>query len=243
ELREQVGALEQARAEIARHAEETRRAQRRVTESEERLRREVAELLLGRVQTRLVIASYKLAEYGPQALRGPEEAAALVAAVKEEIDALCEQDIRRASHLLHPGVIKMGLLPALHMLAERVEPALTVHVVAARDVVFLDDPLENRLDERLRLAAYRIAEEAVTNVLRHAGAQRLWIELTVAAGHLTLSVRDDGRGVDTTSLRHGLGLSSVDGRVRELSGTWSIEGAPSAGTTLTARLPLSGDSG
>ena len=109
-------------------------------------------------------------------------------------------------------------------------------------MVFLDDPLENRLDERLRLAAYRIAEEAVTNVLRHANARNVWVELSVAGGNLTLSVRDDGSGVDTSSLRHGLGLSSVDGRVRELSGTWSIEGAPSAGTTLTARLPLSGES-
>ena len=242
-LREQVAALELARAEIARHAEETRRAQQRVTEAEERLRREVAELLLGRVQTRLVIASYKLAEYERQAARGHDEAATLVAAVKEEIDALCEHDIRRASHLLHPGVIKMGLIPALHMLAERVEPALTARVGADADVVALDDPLENRLGEALRLAVYRIAEESVTNVLRHAQAQNVWVDLSLDGDSLKLVVRDDGRGLDAAQLRPGLGLSSVDGRVRELSGTWKIEGVPSAGTTLTARLPLDGGSG
>jgi two-component system sensor histidine kinase UhpB len=138
-------------------------------------------------------------------------------------------------------VIKMGLIPALHLLAERVEPALAVRVSAAPDVVLLDDPLDNRLDEALRLAAYRIAEEAVTNVLRHANAQHVWIELSFEASRLRLSVRDDGQGVDAKALRHGLGLSSVDGRVRELSGAWSIEGSPDAGTTLTARLPLSGE--
>jgi signal transduction histidine kinase len=248
-LRAQVAALQEARSEIAKHAEEARLAQRRVTEAEERLRREVAELLHGRVQTRLVIASYKLAQYEVQAAHGPAEAASLVAAVKLEIDELCEQDIRRASHLLHPGVIKMGLVPALHLLAERVEPALTVHVTPSDAVVALDDPLENKLGEALRLAAYRIAEEALSNVLQHAAAQTVWVSLSLEADgeedggtqQLVLRVRDDGRGVDTATLRPSLGLASVDGRVRELSGTWTIDAAPSQGTTLTARLPLSGE--
>ena len=244
-LREKVEALEQARAAIARHAEEARLAQGRVTEAEERLRREVADLLHGRVQTRLVIASYKLAQYEQQAAQGVGEAAALVAAVKQEIDALCDQDIRQATLLLHPGVIKMGLVPALHLLGERVEPALRVHVNPSEAVVVLDDPLENALAEGLRLAAYRIVEEALSNVLRHAGAEPVWVDLSVKTDgqgrSLTLRVRDDGVGLDATVLRPGLGLSSVDGRVREFSGTWAIEGAPSAGTTLTARLPLGGD--
>jgi len=241
-LREQLDALEQARAQIARHADEARRAQRRVTESEERLRREVAELLHGRVQTRLVIASYKLADYERHAALGLEAAAQLVSDVKQEIDELREQDIRRASHLLHPSVIRVGLVPALMLLAERVEPALRVDVRASAEVVRLDDPMANALDEDLRLAVYRIAEEALSNVLRHAAAQAVRVDVSIEvdgrAPSLILRVRDDGKGIDPGGVQPGLGLSSIDGRVREVGGTWSLDGALGGGTTLTARLPL-----
>ncbi|HEU5318646.1 MAG TPA: ATP-binding protein [Chloroflexota bacterium] len=242
ELREQVGALQRAREEVARHAEEARLAQRRVTEAEERMRREVAELLHGRVQTRLVMASYKLGGYEREAGKGAQEAGALVESVKREIDELAEQDIRRASHLLHPGVIRMGLVPALHLLAERVEPALRVEVRPTEEVVRLDDPMANALDEALRLAVYRIAEEALSNVLRHAEAKTARVEISVdgaAAGRvLTLRVSDDGKGIDPAALQARLGLASIDGRVREVNGAWSLDGAPGRGATLTARLPL-----
>jgi signal transduction histidine kinase len=242
ELREQVAALETARTEIARHAEEARLAQSRVTEAEERMRREVAELLHGRVQTRLVMASFKLGGYEREAAKGTSDAAALVESVKREIDELADQDIRRASHLLHPGVIRMGLVPALMLLAERVEPAVHVDVSPSEEVVRLDDPVTNALDEALRLAVYRIAEEALSNVLRHAEARTARVGLSVEEGEggraLVLRVADDGTGIDPAAVQARLGLASIDGRVREASGTWSLDGAPGGGTTLTARLPL-----
>jgi signal transduction histidine kinase len=243
ELREQVAALQVAREEIGRHAEEARLAQRRVTEAEERMRREVAELLHGRVQTRLVMASYKLGGYERASAKGAGEAAALVESVKREIDDLAEQDIRRASHLLHPGVIRVGLLPALMLLAERVEPALHVDVRPSDEVARLDDPVQNALEEELRLALYRIAEEALSNVVQHARARTARVELAVeSAGDqrwLVLRVTDDGAGLEPATVQPRLGLASIDGRVREGRGSWSLDGAPGEGTVLTARLPLS----
>jgi PAS domain S-box-containing protein len=94
------------------------------------------------------------------------------------------------------------------------------------------------------LAAYRIAQEAIGNALRHAQAGKIMLRLAAADGTLVMEVVDDGRGFDLQAARlqaaHGasLGLLSMEERARLAGGTLGIRSAAGAGTTVTVRLPL-----
>ena len=102
----------------------------------------------------------------------------------------------------------------------------------------LDDAANNRIPEPLRLAMYRVLEEAVNNVFRHAGAAHIVVELGLAGPSLSLLVRDDGCGFDPGAARRGLGLGIVGDRVDQAGGSWSLASAPGRGTTLRALFPL-----
>jgi len=86
------------------------------------------------------------------------------------------------------------------------------------------------------VAAYRIAAEACTNVIRHAQASRCSIEAEVWDGWLTLTVADDGRGFGAEAAV-GVGLQSLHDRADEVGGSLEIRSAP-GGTTVSSRLPL-----
>jgi signal transduction histidine kinase len=92
----------------------------------------------------------------------------------------------------------------------------------------------------VEVAAYHIGREALTNVVRHAGARHCRLRLAVKngeKGYLHLSIQDDGPGL-SGSERAGVGLSSMRARAAELGGTCTIEAEPGAGTRVTAQLPL-----
>jgi signal transduction histidine kinase len=81
----------------------------------------------------------------------------------------------------------------------------------------------------------RCAQEIVTNAIRHGAARNLWIELAAGPGGLSLSARDDGRGV--RDVQAGVGLEGIRRRVEELGGSLAIESGPGAGFALVALLP------
>jgi signal transduction histidine kinase len=88
------------------------------------------------------------------------------------------------------------------------------------------------------VAAYRIAQEALTNVVRHAHAHTCTIQLAldVGRGVLDLAIEDNGRGV-AVGQRGGVGLRSMRERAEELGGTCTLEALPQGGTRVRARLP------
>jgi signal transduction histidine kinase len=86
-------------------------------------------------------------------------------------------------------------------------------------------------------ACFRVAQEAITNVLRHARARNLWVRLYDAAGQLALSVRDDGAGFDVRSVR-GLGLAGMEERTALVGGSLELRAAPGQGTVVLATFPL-----
>ena len=92
-------------------------------------------------------------------------------------------------------------------------------------------------------ACFRIAQEAINNVLRHAVACNIWLRLFVAGDKLALSVRDDGRGFDPeTAWRdsaggESLGLASMEERATLLGGTFTVQSTPGKGTTIDVTIP------
>src|SRR5581483_11283330 len=113
-----------------------------------------------------------------------------------------EREIRQASYLLHPTFIREGLTAAVDSLAERYEGQIAINVTVSPALAALDTPVRNSIPEPLRLAAFRVVEEALGNVLRHAHAKSVAIDLRLDGNdNLEVQVCDDGCGFDVTQVR------------------------------------------
>lgn len=147
------------------------------------------------------------------------------------------QEVRRISRDLRPGVLDdLGLGPALKALIEDFGQRTGIET-EFDTVVF-----RNRLDGDAKIALYRVAQEALTNVERHAGASHVSIDLRGHARGATLRITDNGRGLtpsghaDTTG-NSGLGLRNMQERIEQLDGTLRILSSKS-GTVIEASVPL-----
>jgi signal transduction histidine kinase len=140
--------------------------------------------------------------------------------------------IRELSQLLRPPVLDLyGLVPSLEQHLRSFEQR---HNIAAS---FLASGLPERLPSETETAIYRITQEALTNVARHAHARRVRVQLNADDEHLHLEIEDDGRGLaDDDGKRGGVGLIGIRERVRALGGTMNLESA--AGVQLAVHIPL-----
>jgi signal transduction histidine kinase len=94
-----------------------------------------------------------------------------------------------------------------------------------------------RLPAATEVAAYRIVQEALTNVSRHAGAHRACVRLRCSGATLVVEVVDDGTGI-VVPRADGVGLGSMRSRAEEIGGAFELLATPGSGTTVRARLPL-----
>lgn len=227
---------------VRRQLAELQRSRRLMTIREERMRQETAEYLHGRVQSRLLHAWHQLGVTRDFIETDPQKAKELLESVRSLIDAVRETDIRQVSHALHPAVIQVGLVPAIRSLIAHLDGRLQVVLRVDPGLSRLDQPAKNRIPRFLRLAAYRVLEEALNNSYRHGGATRVEIDLDLVESPegkaLSIRLQDNGRGFDPATLRWGLGLHSLAGRVEQVGGCWNLEGKPGEGACLTAVLPL-----
>lgn len=142
-------------------------------------------------------------------------------------------DIRRLVHELRPPALdELGLAGALVAHVAQVDSAGTLAVRVRTD----PDPLPD-LSAAVEVAAYRVAREAVTNVLRHAEATRCDVTLRVAPDGLEVTVVDDGVGLPVVP-GVGVGMRSMRERAEELGGTFHAGDATGGGTEVVATLPL-----
>ena len=146
------------------------------------------------------------------------------------------QEVRRISRDLRPGVLDdLGLGPAIRTLAEDFGERTGIEVTF-ETVVF-----RNRLAEDAKIALYRVAQEAMTNIERHSGATHVEIDLRGHSRGATLKICDNGHGMETGSPSNpsgtGLGLRNMQERVEQLDGTLRILSSRS-GTIIEASVPL-----
>ncbi|HZT06159.1 MAG TPA: MASE1 domain-containing protein [Chloroflexota bacterium] len=232
-------ALAAAVAERQRAAQALVRVSAQAVAAEEETRREIAELLHGRVQSRLLLAWERLGQSERLLDTSPAESRALLNHARQTIDEVREREIRRASYRLHPPFLREGLRPAVDELAELFRGELTVTVETGPAFSAWDTTIRNHIPESLRLASYRIIEEALANAVRHGRASSVQISLDVHLERdLAIIVQDDGCGFDPTTTRYGLGLGSIEARVHQAGGSWDISSAQGTGTTVHVRLPL-----
>ncbi len=158
------------------------------------------------------------------------------ASLQKGIDGLggAIQEVRRISRDLRPGVLDdLGLGPALQALTDDFSQRTGI-VCTFETVVF-----RNRLDQEARIALYRIAQEALTNVERHAGATSVFVSLKGNRKGGQLVVRDNGAGMQWPPPKgaRGLGLRNMAERIEQLGGALKVT-SDSDGTTIVAQVPL-----
>jgi signal transduction histidine kinase len=144
------------------------------------------------------------------------------------------QDVRRLAVELRPSALDdFGLVPAIERLAGTLAEQSEL-------VVDLEARLgEQRLPAEAETALYRIVQEALTNVVKHASARRVSITLVRKEGFAVVVVEDDGLGFDPRTTRTGsLGFVGMRERVELVGGRLTVESAPGAGTTIAAEVPV-----
>jgi signal transduction histidine kinase len=149
--------------------------------------------------------------------------------------------VRELSFDLRPSLLDdLGLTAALRWYVDR--EARRADLIPA----FIVDLKEARLPPELETACFRITQEALTNVLRHAQARRIWVELKQRGAELHLTIRDDGIGFEVDAMWRrrasdgGLGLQGMRERALILSGKIEIKSAPARGTEVHVWFPLPG---
>jgi len=153
------------------------------------------------------------------------------------IDGMIER-VRQISTDLRPPLLdEVGLFPALraHVDAQRALSGVAIDLEAN------ESDNGHRLDSAREIACFRVVQEAITNALRHASPQRIQVRITRRPATISLSIADDGRGSDTTTLAATaaghLGVAGMQERVRARGGRFQVSSRPGAGTTVDVEMP------
>jgi signal transduction histidine kinase len=199
-----------------------------VSQERNRLAREMHDAL----GHRLTVAAVQLEGAERLIPTNPARAAHMVNTVHEEVVEALAELRRTVATLRTPLDVDMSLLTALTRLAHGFEAATNIKVNRS-----LPEELPS-LAEAQRLALYRAAQEALTNVQRHAQARQVWLELALENQTITLLVKDDGRGFDPETAQAGFGMRGLRERVIHLKGEFHLESSPGHGTQICFHLPL-----
>lgn len=233
-----ITALKQQQAELSGASARLQRLSRRLLEVQETERRHLARELHDEIGQVLTVTKIHLqsASLGPHAAIVAEK-------IKEPLsllDRLLAQ-VRSLSLDLRPPLLDdLGLVPALHWLLQQPHGG-----TEGPRVHLFTDPALSRFDPTLETACFRIAQEALTNALRHAQAQNVNLTLSTGETSLRLVVEDDGVGFDPAAAREraerggSLGLLGMHERASLAGGSLSLLSAPGRGTLIEAVFPLS----
>ena len=218
-----------------RATDELRDLSRQLIHAHEHERALLARELHDDVTQRLAVLAIDI---GRAELAAPDESQAQVMrSVHAELVRLSE-DIHSLAYQLHPSVLEeLGLLEALRAECERRARQGQLDVTADFD------PSCPAIGKEAALCLFRIAQEAMNNVARHAGTRDARVTLRQMDGGVLLAIRDDGAGFDPARQPAGrsLGLLSMRERVRLANGTLDIETAPGRGTAVIAWVPAADD--
>jgi len=166
----------------------------------------------------------------------PEQANAIAARIASNTQHV-QQSIRALiKHLRPPSLDSLGLIGAVELLINdwrKLNPFVICHAEMQAD--------KERLNDDINIVAYRIIQEGLTNITKHAEASEISIAITVisqSAPALQIEIRDDGKGMDTSQSFDGIGLVGMRERIQSLKGDFKLASSAEVGTVITASIPL-----
>ena len=147
------------------------------------------------------------------------------------IDSICD-DVRNLSHDISPSELKLvGLESAVSDLSKQISTQTSLNVD------FYSYHFPDNLNEETSTQLYRIIQEAFNNIIKHAEAKNIDLQLVGHENYATINIEDDGIGFDTSNKKRGLGLKNMTSRAQQLNGTLSIDSQPTIGTSLLITFP------
>ena len=206
----------------------------RLVTAQEEERRRIARELHDEIGQILTVVKINL-----ESLREPARLASATAGIDtcvQNVDRAIQQARALALDLRPATLDHLGLPAALRWFVDQIPAGRPQTHLAVEECD------GKALSSEVKTAAFRVGQEAVTNVLRHASARNVWVSLAGGRSTLELTVRDDGLGFDVGTVRRSpsasFGLSSMEERVRLVGGQLEIRSSPGAGTEVRARFPL-----
>ncbi len=203
-------------------------------EGQEQERKRIAESLHDEVGSMLSALRLQLERFETEEKPASEQAHLTLRKAVNMLDHVAT-DVRNLSHVLMPTALgKFGLKKALTLYIEQLNAAGKVHFE------LLITGLEKPLSENMELSSYRILLELCNNVLKHAQARNVVVQLVEHADQLVIMVEDNGKGfepVDNSS--DGIGLRTLESRIHLMQGRMEVETVTGRGTHITIELPLS----
>ncbi|MEO6253497.1 MAG: PAS domain S-box protein [Ferruginibacter sp.] len=194
-----------------------------VIAGQEKERTEIGEELHDNINQ--ILASTKL--YIECSLKDTEPRRDLIIESKLLLEKAMKEIRALSKSLLPPSLGEIGLKQALHELIGNIkqvnEPAISIE---------WNDTLENDINAKLKLTIFRIVQEQLSNVIKHANAKNIIISIKKEDGHIQLGVKDDGQGFDTSVKRVGVGLRNISSRAEVNNGSVCIVSAPGEGCEL-----------
>ncbi len=223
--------LDQAKADA--RAEELERSRTRVLEVSESIRKEIGRHLHSTVQNKLILLLYRLTELIDN--ESIKEIRSEVKGVRISLDQIIENDVRRIGARIYPGILKRGIVAGLRSLGDVFETQLTVHLKLDRQLEEKERNHSRYLSEKVRTSVYRIAEESLTNTLKHAEAETVEVRLVRPSEEtLRIEISDDGVGFEVGPIHSGLGLGLINDYAEVAGGTAEIRSQPGKETVVTA---------
>ncbi len=221
-------------------AEELSESRRRLINAQEALRRDIAGKLHGTVQGRLILLGHRLAEL--EAKTASETMAGELADIRHRLEELQNEHIGPISHQLFPSILRLGLCVGLEALADEYSAELSVDLQVSKRLRAREQADRRLVPDNVKLSLYRIAQEALANILKHTSAvPNTVVKLSLSdGGILRLTVSDDGAGFDKASPVAGIGLAIISDYAAAAGGSCVIKTIPGKGTRVRAEVPIAG---
>jgi PAS domain S-box-containing protein len=210
----------------------------RLIEAEETERRRLSRELHDDLNQKLAILAVdagRLARVLPHS--DPQRIENDLRALQSRLTVICGQ-VRTMAYQLHPSILDdLGLVVAVRSYCAEFSRREGIQTK------FLHRNLSRPIPQEHASTIYRITQEALRNVAKHSGANTAFVSLVGSERDIMLTIRDTGKGfrLDEARAHGGLGLTSMEERARILHGTLEVNSRPTAGTTITARIPWTRD--
>ncbi|MBA2486389.1 MAG: sensor histidine kinase [Nitrospira sp.] len=234
-VEERTADLAASRQALERNEEQLHTLTGRIITAQEEERRRIAQDLHDDVNQRLALLMLEMQRIDRRLGSSLPEVQEGVHDVLKGLEELSD-DVRYMAYRFHPSILDdLGLKAALQRLLDDFSHRAGVKAL------FVHQPLDHSLGKTAATALYRVVQECLSNIARHANATRVEVEVTIEEEGVVVIVRDDGRGFDQRAITRaegGLGLLNMRERLLAVQGTCEVESVPGTGTTVSLYVPL-----